>query len=70
MSSDPRYWSSATPRKPTFCPAKRRPSKRTTVDVYRSEGARERRRLRAEYRRNPMFGSFKRWIEERSRAAA
>jgi hypothetical protein len=67
--TDARYWSSATPRKPTFCPSPRRHSKRITADVYRSEGARERRRDRRHYRLSGETCGFKAWLRRMAEAA-
>jgi hypothetical protein len=67
--TDARYWTNATPRKIAFCPAKRRPSRRTTPDAYRSEGARMRRRAKREYRKSGLSCGFKRWLLERVEAA-
>jgi hypothetical protein len=65
--TDARYWSSATPRKVASCPSPRRHSKRATVDVYRGEGSRARRKLRREFKKLGVAG-FKGWLRMREAA--
>jgi hypothetical protein len=66
--TDARYWSTPGQRKVYFSPSPRRHSKRTTADVYRSEGARGRRLARMNYRLSGETCGFKAWLRRLAEA--